>query len=302
MSDAPAADGEITIISVATPAEVEEFQAIEARVWAGDPLEIVPGHVLLTHGRYGGLLLIARDRTGEGIGVLLGFPGLKGGRTLHCSHILGVVPEWRSRDVGQAMKRRQRELVLEQGLDLIVWTFDPLETRNARLNIGRLGGISREYTPNLYGAMRDGLNAGLDTDRLTVEWHIRHPAVAARLDGRRESPRVEVLLERGAVLLTRTAWRATGTASPALLLLDDVTLGATADTLLVEVPADFQAIKAADFSQARRWRLGIRSVFQDSFARGYAVVDLLVERRPDGGRRCYYVLTSAQRYLDDRSL
>ena len=135
----------ITIHTVGTVGEVVEFQAIERQVWEGDELEIIPAHVLLTHRRYGGILLIARDAGGTGIGVLLGFPGIKNGQTLHCSHILGILPEWRSRDVGYMMKRRQRELVLEQGLDLIVWTFDPARNaerpaqyRQARRNLPRV--------------------------------------------------------------------------------------------------------------------------------------------------------------------
>jgi predicted GNAT superfamily acetyltransferase len=296
MNNTPPTNG-ITICLVTTPAEVEEFQAVERRVWEGSDLEIVPAHVLLTHRRYGGMLLIARDGAGHGIGVLLGFPGLKDGRTLHCSHLLGVVPEWRSHDVGYRMKCRQRELVLEQGLDLVVWTFDPLETRNARLNIGRLGGICREYTPNLYGVMRDGLNAGLETDRLTVEWHIGHPAVEARLAGRAEPQHVVALLDAGVPLLTRTTLRRGGETNRPLLYLEDVVRGATADRMLVEAPADFQAIKRVDFEAAHAWRLGIRALMQDLFARGYAALDMLLERHEDGSRRCYYLIGHADRYL-----
>jgi predicted GNAT superfamily acetyltransferase len=290
MSAERRAADDITIAIVSTPEEVEEFQEVERRVWGGGDLEVVPGHVLLTHRRYGGLLLIARDGGGAGIGVLLGFPGLKRGHLVHCSHILGVVPERRSRDVGYWMKRRQRELVLEQGLDLVVWTFDPLETRNARLNIARLGGICREYNRNIYGVMRDGLNAGLETDRLTVEWRIRHSAVGARLEGLTTPPRASILLAEGVPLLTRTVSRHAAQAECPLLYLEDVVTGIDAPHLLVEAPSDFQALKRSDFDAARAWRLGMRGALEDVFARGYAVVDLVVERQDDGCRRCYYLL------------
>jgi predicted GNAT superfamily acetyltransferase len=290
MSAEPRAQGDIAIDFVTTPEEVEEFQAVERRVWEGGDLEVVPGHVLLTHRRYGGLLLIARDGAGRGIGVLLGFPGLKGGQVVHCSHILGVVPEWRSHDVGYWMKWRQREFVLEQGLDLVVWTFDPLETRNARLNIARLGGICREYSRNIYGVMQDGLNAGLETDRLTVEWRIRHPTVTARLEGRAQPPSVAALGAEGVPLLTRTALRQDSRAERPLLYLEDFVLNVDGPRLLVEAPVEFQAIKRADFDAARAWRMGIRSLLQDLFARGHVMEDVLVERGDDGGRRCYYLL------------
>ena len=289
----------ITIHAVGTVGEVVEFQAIERQVWEGDDLEIIPAHVLLTHRRYGGILLIARDASGTGIGVLLGFPGIKNGQTLHCSHILGILPEWRSRDVGYMMKRRQRELVLEQGLDLIVWTFDPLETRNARLNIGRLGGICREYDPNLYGTMRDGLNAGLETDRLTVEWHIRHPAARARLDGLTSSPSASELLSQGVPLCTRTKLHDDPRSAKPLLYFVDAISGMSGPRVLAEAPTDFQFIKRLDFGAAHGWRLGMRAALQDLFARGYAILDMLVERDEDGRRRCYYLLGSIANYLEE---
>jgi predicted GNAT superfamily acetyltransferase len=287
----------ISIQLVRSVSDVVEFQAIERQVWEGDDLEIIPAHLLLTHQRYGGILLIARDPAGHGIGVLLGFPGFKGGMTLHCSHILGIVPEWRSRGIGYLMKLRQRELVLAQGLDLIVWTFDPLETRNARLNIGRLGGICREYTPNLYGVMRDGLNAGLETDRLTVEWYIRHPAVQARMTDQTTAATSHDLLEQGVPLATRTKLIADPRSAKPLLYFVDAISGIATPQVLVEAPADFQGIKRLDFGAAHAWRIGMRSVLQDLFARGYAIVDMLVERNDDKRRRCYYLLGSAAEYL-----
>lgn len=289
----------ITIHSVSTVGEVAEFQAIERQVWEGDDLEIIPAHVLLTHRRYGGILLIARELAGTGVGVLLGFPGIKGGNMLHCSHILGILPEWRSRDVGYAMKRRQRELVLAQGLNLVVWTFDPLETRNARLNIGRLGGISHEYNPNLYGIMRDGLNAGLETDRLTVEWHIRHPAVEARLEGRTSSPSARGLLAAGVPLCTRTKLHDDPRSARPLPYFVDVIAGMSGPRILVEAPADFQAIKRLDFGAAHAWRLGMRAALQELFSRGYAILDMLVELEEGGRRRCYYLLGSITQYLEE---
>ena len=70
------------------------------------------------------------------------------------------------------MKTYQREHVLRQGLDLITWTYNPLLARNAQLNIAKLGAVCTTYLPNLYGPMRDGLNAGLPSDRFQVDWWI----------------------------------------------------------------------------------------------------------------------------------
>jgi predicted GNAT superfamily acetyltransferase len=286
---------EITIGEVRSPAELEEWQAVEAAVWPGSPPEMIPSHVLLTHQRYGGLLLGAREPGGSMIGILLGFPGLKGGRVVHCSHLLGVLPEWRSRDVGYLMKCCQRDFVLALGLDLVVWTFDPLETRNARLNIGRLGGICREYHRNLYGVMNDGLNQGLESDRFTIYWHIRHQGVADRLERRTHSPEPVDLRAAGVPLLTHTEARQ-GADGGEYLRLEDVALGRDGSALLVEAPAYFQAVKAADLGAALAWREGLRAVFQDLLGRGYAVLDLLREQRSDGSLRCYYLIGHPDRY------
>ena len=287
----------ITIAEVRSSADLEQWQAAYAAAWPGTSLDELPGHLLITHQRYGGLLLSAFDEEGHTIGVLLGFPGLKTGRVIHCSHLLGMVPAWRGRDIGYAMKLWQRAFVLAQGLDLIVWTFDPLETRNARLNLARLGGVCAEYNPNLYGPMHDGLNQGLDSDRLTVSWYIGHSSVEARLAGSVPEPDPRHLLADAAPLLTRTSLRDNAGGQP-LLYLEDVLLGRDAPFLLVEAPAAFQAIKQAEFGAARAWREGLRAVFSDLFARGYGALHLLRATDDAGMLRCYYLFGDLHAYLE----
>jgi predicted GNAT superfamily acetyltransferase len=286
---------EITIAEIGSHADLEDWQVAEAAIWPGSPPEVIPGHVLLTHQRYGGLLLGAREPGGRMIGILLGFPGLKGGKLVHCSHLLGVLPDCRSRDVGYQMKLHQRAFVLGQGLDLVVWTFDPLETRNARLNIGRLGGVCREYHRNLYGVMNDGLNQGLESDRFTISWHIRSRRVIDRLEGRTRSPDPQALRSAGAPLLTQTTLERAAGSEPYARLLD-VRLGQDAPAMLVEAPTNFQVVKAADHAAALAWREGLRTVFQDLLGRGYAVVDALREQVEDGPTRCYYLVERAEEY------
>ncbi len=284
-----------TISQATSLAEVEEWQTIDSAVWPGTLLETMPAHLLVTYQRYGGLLLAARDDAEKMIGILLGFPGLKDNQVIHCSHLLGVLPAWRGRDVGFHLKSKQRDFVLTQGLNLVVWTFDPLEARNARLNIARLGGIVRDYSPNLYGVGRDGLNQGLETDRFTISWHIRHPSVAARLAGHTPAPLPAALLAAGIPLLTRTEVRGGSIPFPTL---EDVSTRTEAPLALVEAPSDFQAIKSADPGAAQAWRVGLRAVFPALFARGYAVLHAL--RAPDDTlpARSYYLLGSAEDYLN----
>jgi predicted GNAT superfamily acetyltransferase len=283
-----------TIEEMTSAAEMEEWQAVDLAVWPGSPLEAVPVHLLVTHQRYGGLLLGARDEAGRMIGILLGFPGVKAGQPVHCSHLLGVLPEWRGRDVGYHLKRRQREWALAQGYDLVTWTFDPLESRNARLNIAKLGGIVREYSANLYGVGRDGLNLGLETDRFTISWHIRHPTVAERLAAQAPIIQVDDLRAAGIPLLTRTDVPATADPYPTLC---EIQSSDGMQPALVEAPANFQAIKRADPGAARAWREGLRAVFPPLFARGLAVLHALRAPDPVLSSRCYYLVGAVEDYL-----
>ena len=289
----PQHDG-LVIAEIASLKELAEYQEVECYAWGLDSVqESVPGHVTLTHQRYGGLLLGAREPEGRMVGMLLGFPGLKAGRLIHCSHMLGVVPDWRGRDVGYRMKLWQRQWATAQGLDLVVWTYDPLETRNARLNLSRLGGICREYHPNLYGVMNDGLNQGMESDRLVIEWHILHPAVAARLAGETRSPNPLTLLADGVPLLTRTVEHPSPEGGAPLRYLAD-THAQTGATLLIEAPTRFQSIKQADLGAAHAWRMGLRTLMMPLFAQGYAALDILYDA---AANRCYYLLGPMNEYL-----
>jgi len=274
--------------TIDTPEELAELEALQRIVWPGADLEIVPAHVLLTAAHNGGL--VAGAWAGERLaGFVFGFLGFHEAATArrlkHCSHMLGVHPGFRSAGVGYALKTYQREHVLRQGLDLITWTYDPLLARNAQLNIAKLGAVCTTYLPDLYGPMRDELNAGLPSDRFQVDWWIATRRVADRLGcapgGR---PRLADLAAAGA------AWRNPPGPDGASQPPDPsspIVKGST--TVLVEIPSDFLALKAADPTLALRWRLSIRAAFQALFRQGYAVTDSL--REPSSTPRTIYVLT-----------
>ncbi|MGD9316090.1 MAG: GNAT family N-acetyltransferase, partial [Anaerolineae bacterium] len=120
-------------------AEFHACEALQRRVWVlPDDLEVVPLHLLLTAQRNGGLVLGAFDG-GELVGFLFGFPAYdQDGRPKHCSHMMGVDPDCQGAGIGYQLKLAQREFALAQGLDLVTWTYDPLESRNAYLNIHKL--------------------------------------------------------------------------------------------------------------------------------------------------------------------
>jgi predicted GNAT superfamily acetyltransferase len=119
------------------------------------------------------------------VGFCLAIPGLKaGGKSYLHSHMLGVLPEYRDARVGRRLKLVQRDEALSRGIDLIEWTFDPLEIKNAFFNIERLGAIVRRYVFNQYGTTTSRLHGGLPTDRCIAEWWIGSPRAEAIIAGR----------------------------------------------------------------------------------------------------------------------
>jgi predicted GNAT superfamily acetyltransferase len=270
----------VIIRPVQTIDEYHACEALQRQAWPmDDDLEVVPLHLLLSVHNNGGLLLGAFDGD-EMVGFVFGHPGLTGeGKLKHCSHMMGVRPQKQSTGIGYQLKLAQRQAVLEQGLDLVTWTYDPLLSRNAYLNLHKLGVVSRTYLPDHYGPLCDGLNAGLPTDRFEVEWWIASPRVQGRLGGREGDP-----LRAPAVQANRTRRTAAGFLEPGAL-----TLEAGPAMVLVEIPDDYQAMKAAVPALALDWRLATRQLFAFYFAAGYTAVDFL-SQQSEGERRGFYVL------------
>lgn len=258
----------------------EDYKAVEdlqRQVWGLEEAEIVPLHLLLTAAKNGGVLLGAYDGD-QMVGFVFGFPALTAEGTLkHCSHMAGVLPAYRGQQVGYRLKLAQRAQVQAQGIGLITWTFDPLESRNAALNLHKLGATSRTYLPDLYGPMRDALNAGLASDRLQVDWVLDSLAVLGRLQGTALATLPELSAAGVAV------WNEPPPGTP--LRPPESAVPIPGDRVLLCIPADFQAIKAADPGLARAWRLHTRELFQAAFLAGYVAIDLLA-----GGNRSYYLL------------
>ena len=292
------------IISLAIrPLEsIDEFHAAEALqrvVWPGSETEVTPAHVLITAAHNGGLALGAFDG-GRLVGFVFGFLGTDQAsssrpamaRLKHCSHQLGVLPEYRDRHVGYQLKLAQRDFVMSQGIRLVTWTYDPLESRNARLNIAKLGAVCRIYQREVYGQMTDGLNAGLPSDRFQVDWWVTSARVKERLLGRRAPLVVDSFTDAGATLLNPT------TLGPQGLLRPPNRPASFAGMIaLVEIPEDFQAIKAGDMALARAWRQHTRELFEAAFKSGYLITDFFHETL-EGRMRSFYALSHGDPRLE----
>ncbi len=269
-----------------TPEEMLQVEALQQVIWPGEAVEIVPAHVLLTAAHNGGQVAGAYV-DGALVGFTWGFLGLDDRvsppRIKLCSHQLGVLPAYGGAGIGRALKCFQRHIGQAQGIDLITWTYDPLLARNAQLNIARLGAVCNTYLPDLYGPLRDGLNAGLPSDRFQVDWWINTPRVADRLTAPPRTGGLAGWLAAGATWINPSD-REDAPQPPAPPLNVPA-----AGVLLVEIPVDLMALKAADPALALRWRLGTRAIFTELFARGYGITDFV----RDAGR-AEYVLSRQQ--------
>ncbi len=157
--------------------------SLQREIWGFADVELLPRRLFVVANKIGGQLLGAFDGK-QMVAFCLCIPGLKpGGKPYLHSHMLGVLPPYRNTGLGRRMKLKQREYAMVNGVDLIEWTFDPLEIKNAFFNIERLGAIVRRYTHNQYGKTSSPLHGGLPTDRLTAEWWVRSSRVVALCSG-----------------------------------------------------------------------------------------------------------------------
>ncbi len=285
----------VTIRVLETPEEMAAVEEVQRQVWPGSETEIVPAHVLITVAHNGGLVLGAfeGDRL---VGFVFGFPGLEflpdGPHPKHCSHMLGVLPSHQNRGVGFALKRAQWQMVRHQGITHITWTYDPLLSRNAHLNIARLGAVCNTYLRSVYGDLRDGLNAGLPTDRFQVDWWLLTRRVESRLSKRpRRTLELADFQQAQVQVLYQPVERPDGWLQPPEQFA--MPAGSLA---LAEIPSDFIRLKAADLTLARDWRFFSREVFESVFRAGYLVTDFVFDR---ASGRSWYVLTNGESTLGE---
>jgi predicted GNAT superfamily acetyltransferase len=212
--------------------EFEGAVRLQQEIWGFADVELLPLRLFVVADKIGGQVLGAFD--GERmVAFCLAVPGLKpGGKYYLHSHMLGVLPEYRNTGLGRQMKLKQREEALSRGIDLIEWTFDPLELKNAYFNIERLGAIVRRFVHNQYGSTSSHLHTGLPTDRCTAEWWIDSPRVHRILAGEEPEP-AEV-------------------------------------KQIVRVPSDIGTLRRSDVARAREIQMKVADQFVQYFGEGLA--------------------------------
>ncbi len=264
-------DAELTIRMLHSPAEMREAVELQKIYWGDDMSDIVPLHMLLSMAHYGGQVLGAfiGDRM---VGLLMGFLGAKiqqGVRSqaadslLLMSKRMVVLPDYRNYKIGERLKLAQRDYAIEHGIQLVTWTFDPLLSRNAYLNLHKLGAVGQAYQTDFFG--QDAANPTLSGDRLVANWWVMHPHTQDR------SPR---------------AYSDAPTANTVEGLWPGRIEVHAGTVQLLELPSDFQALQRTEPAAAAAWRAHMREAFQSLLSNGYIATDLL--RQND---RSFYVFT-----------
>ena len=185
------AEQAIQIRTLDTHTHFDACVRLQNTIWSYEPSDAMSQKVFQLAGHIGGQVIGAYQND-ELVGYAMSLPGVRAGRPYLHSHHLGVLPAWRNKGVGRRLKLAQRDDVLVRGFDLMEWTFDPLEIRNAYLNICKLGAIARRYFPNFYGRSTSPLQGGLPTDRLVAEWWLRSERVERALRGESLQARADV--------------------------------------------------------------------------------------------------------------
>ncbi len=196
----------IRIQSFTSIEQFEQCVALEEAVWGYDPADMVPRRTFLLASRIGGQVMGAFiDDCPSAAGFAMALPAFRNGHPYLHSHMVGVLPEYRNRGIARALKLAQREDAIARGFDLMEWTFDPLEIKNAYINITRLGAIVRRYQHDFYGPSSSPLQGGLPTDRVYAEWWLHSRRVERALHN--EPQPVEVM-ERVDVPSEIYTWKA----------------------------------------------------------------------------------------------
>ena len=285
---------DIQIRDLTTIDEFRQVVALEQAIWGytdqGD-LVTVPVFIFTVHRGATLIGAVAPDgpstptaphaepsplRTGRLVGFAYAVIGMKDGKPMQWSHMAGVLPEFRG-GLGYRLKLAQRERALAQGLDLIEWTFDPLQAMNAHFNFAKLGCVAEEYAANFYGESTSALHRGTPTDRLVASWKITAPHVTRRLE---QPPslraRAQEVMDAPVVNQTRMdgGWRAVSVID---LTRDD-------RRVWIEIPTGFTEMQQRAPERALKWRLDLRQMFEAYFGRGYRAVDFVLQRDAGFGR------------------
>ena len=277
--------------------EMAQIEGIQKETWKMTELDVIPRRIFQAMQHNGACLIGAFDGS-KLVGFVFGLLGtvedlddridqVAAARLLMYSVTMGVLPDYQRGGIGYRLKLAQREFALRIGIRLVTWTHDPLESQNAYLNFQKLGVVCHRYLQNYYGEM-GGINVGLPSDRLYVEWWVTSNRVKGRVSSSRGPLNLEQYLAGRAVIVNECLRDENGLVVPP----GDI-LQSTGSLVLAEIPDSIQRVKTTDSGLASTWRRHIRELFGHYFGGQYLITDFVRHKDEAGLHRSYYVLTQA---------
>jgi predicted GNAT superfamily acetyltransferase len=279
-------DEELTIRRAETIADYRSCQEAQRQAWGiRDEGYLIPVATMVGANLHGGLVLGAFLPSGAAVAMSFAFLGRIEQKTCLYSQVTGVVPAYQSRGLGYEIKLCQRDIARSEGIEQIVWAFDPLQSGNAHFNLARLGATAARFVENMYGERTDALNAGVCTDRLIAQWKTRGASPV-------------VLCPRAVANLPRLVESAPVTSSGAGTVPNapnsepnPTAIGGA--RVLLEIPDDIAALRRERPAEAEAWRSVVNKAMRLALAHDYRAVGF-VRDDSSGYRRGFYVLERLQ--------
>jgi chorismate synthase len=265
VSDEPSTR-DLLLRPLASREDYEACTAFQEEIWGVGFNERVSGAILKVANRIGGLSAGAFDEKGVLQGFVFGLTGIEDGELVHWSDMLAVRAGLRDQGLGTRLKKYQRDVLLPRGVRRMRWTFDPLQSRNAYVNLAKLGILTGEYARDMYGDTGSPLHRGVGTDRLVAFWEMDSDRVTKRLRGLDAPPDASIM-----EFLPMVIPVGSGGVYP---LPGEPVLGLDGPAILLTIPGEIDPIVAKDVELAVRWRQVTRAAFQHYFSRGYQATEL----------------------------
>lgn len=278
----PETETSITIREIDSNTEIHAVEYLQKEVWGIPDIEVVPQSHLVATIAAGGVLLGAFD-DGNLVGFVYGFVSYEHGRAAHHSHMLAVKSEYRNYNLGARLKLAQREIVLKQGLKVMSWTFDPLQSLNAYFNFNKLGVISNQYFVDFYGAEAASFLHQNSTDRFWVTWNLASRRVVERLNKTNSSSDLANV---------KTIIRCGENDIPQIAEFDN-----DLPEFAVEIPADINDLQEQNIKLAVEWREATRKVFTEAIKSGYIIRDFYRGQRQEQ-KYGVYLLSREKGFFD----
>ncbi len=263
----------ITIRELESHQEFLACETLEKDTWGQSFAECVPPSILMVRQKIGGVTAGAFNEEGELIGFVYGLTGLMDGKPVHWSHMLAVLPEYRDENLGARLKRYQSDTVKKLGIEMMYWTFDPLVSKNAHLNLNKLGVEIDKYVPDMYvDGNESDLHRGIGMDRFIVRWDLN------KKQDEETSESIEPEGSRAIVVNTKLNEKSK------LILVEPIYV--EEEFVRIEIPLNINKIQKHSLELSGQWRANTRQSFLHYLDKNYEITGF----HRDKTDRCYYIL------------